>query len=159
MEAAWCATQDYSELLWGPCGGCVMEGLMGATLGPVLCGLLWPHFGGCAMEGLVWAGVLKSQVLKIQQPQCPTGGEKNNQPCLGLLEELLLKLSDRTSKGLSYTHVRGECVTESAHFIIHMFDIQYGPCNHARHLREVPLTLEQTALYRFEPDLGISITC
>ena len=67
-----------------------MEGLY-AILGPLsamedLWGLLWAHFwlwkgcggyfgitlvkkcyhfGGNAMEGLVWAGVLKSQVLKI----------------------------------------------------------------------------------------------
>ena len=28
------------------------------------------------MDGLVWEGVLRSQVLKISQPQGPTGGEK-----------------------------------------------------------------------------------
>ena len=40
-------------------------------------GLVW-DFGGSAMEGLVWAGVLKSYVLKIWQPHSPTGGEKTS---------------------------------------------------------------------------------
>ena len=64
------AAQDYSELLWDLCGGCAIKGLVchfgGCAVEGLVSwrGLLWAHFG-CAMEGLVWAGLLKSQVLKI----------------------------------------------------------------------------------------------
>ena len=49
-------------------------------------GLVRAHFGECAVEEL--PGVLKSQVLKIQQPHSPTGGEK--QAFVGLINTLQL---------------------------------------------------------------------
>ena len=62
------ATLGNFGLLLDHFGGCVVEGLLCAVLGLWwMCyfGPLWGRFGGCAAEGLVWAGVLKSQVLKI----------------------------------------------------------------------------------------------
>ena len=48
------------NVLWKSCVG---------YSGPTLVDVLWKgnlgHFGECAVEGLVWAGILKSQVLKI----------------------------------------------------------------------------------------------
>ena len=48
-------------------------------------GLVRAHFGECAVEEL--PGVLKSQVLKIQKPDSPTGGE---QAFVGLINTLQL---------------------------------------------------------------------
>ena len=44
---------------WGHFGGCPVEELVWATLGPLWWMLLWAHFRECAVEalvcGLVWA--------------------------------------------------------------------------------------------------------
>ena len=63
-------------------------------------GLVRDHFGECAVEGLLYfglvrelPGVLKSQVLKIQQPHSPTGGK---QAFVGLINTLL-RVNSRVS--------------------------------------------------------------